>query len=535
MDATDAMLHLDAVARSIPEPVLPPNALNSQISGILRATRPFLDTDRDSILQNIEVLEEQLSVYDAFLDRIDQVRSEIQRRRDVVQRSMATHSSTLAPIRRLPTEIFRAVFREVQLSLRWNPPESSFPLTERTALDFSQVPWELSHVCGAWRDIILSYPQLWSSILLDFGTCRPAEELRDTVPALQTMILRSVQYPLDIVFEVGDSQNEDAAIEAFPVILEESYRWRSMELNLSLPLLEQLKAARGKMPFLESLTMEISYERYDPPSIEELPEDVRRVFIDAPCLQRVILPHTRGPSDFMFPLHIAHLATFMGNLSNIEAYQSLVECHLAIKEGPGPDFYPPHPIYLPNVRRLFTSSPDLFPWLRLPSLDDLTISNGPNFESDMNAVVLMMNEFVYRSRCTLARLAIHNYVSHDPLFINDCLLLMNSLVSLEIELFWNMKDILDALASIGFLPNLQHLFLQIRSPQLSSLDLLTAMISSRSQYLRSIRISCDSSDDVERVNEHLAPLRLPGFPMVVLLERRHKYEMIRCFGKFGST
>ncbi len=57
MNVTDAMLHLDAVAHSIPEPVLPPNSLNSQISGILRATRPFLDTDRDWILQNIEVLE----------------------------------------------------------------------------------------------------------------------------------------------------------------------------------------------------------------------------------------------------------------------------------------------------------------------------------------------------------------------------------------------------------------------------------------------------------------------------------------------
>lgn len=46
MDATDAILHLDAVARSIPKPVFPPDALNSQVSGILRAT-PFLDTDRD--------------------------------------------------------------------------------------------------------------------------------------------------------------------------------------------------------------------------------------------------------------------------------------------------------------------------------------------------------------------------------------------------------------------------------------------------------------------------------------------------------
>ncbi len=41
MNATDAMFHLDAVAHSVPEPVLPPDTLNSQISGILRATRAF--------------------------------------------------------------------------------------------------------------------------------------------------------------------------------------------------------------------------------------------------------------------------------------------------------------------------------------------------------------------------------------------------------------------------------------------------------------------------------------------------------------
>ncbi len=222
----------------------------------------------------------------------------------------------------------------------------------------------------------------------------------------------------------------------------------------------------------------------------------------------------------------------MSNLSNIETYQSLVECHLVI-EGPGPHISPPHPIYLPNVRRLFVSSPELFPWLRLPSLDDLTISNGPNFRLDMSVLVLMMNEFVYRSRCTLTRLAIHNYVSHDPIFINDCLLLMDSLVSLEIGL-WNLevKAVFDALASVGFLPNLQHLSLRIPWTQPSSLDLFTDMFSSRSQYLRSIRISCSSSDDVERVEKHLAPLRPPGLPMAVLSERDFKYKMVWCFGKF---
>ncbi len=94
MNATDAMSHLDAVAHSIPEPVLPPSSLNSQISGILRATRPFLDTDRDWIPQNIEVLEQQLSVYDALLTRIDEVISEMQSHRSQVHGGLFFKTST---------------------------------------------------------------------------------------------------------------------------------------------------------------------------------------------------------------------------------------------------------------------------------------------------------------------------------------------------------------------------------------------------------------------------------------------------------
>ncbi|KAK0237734.1 hypothetical protein EDD85DRAFT_831603 [Armillaria nabsnona] len=225
MNATDAMLHLDAVARSIPEPILPPKASDSQISGILRATRPFLDTDRDWILENLEVLEQQIPVYDALLKRIDEVRLDVQRHRDAVHKSMAAYSSTLAPIRRLPRELFRAVFREVQISLWYNTedPESDEELKDYQVLVFSQGPWKLSHVCGAWRDIVLSYPQLWSHIVLQYHwTSHPTETLHHTISALQAMILRSAQHPLDIVFEVEDNDKHDAAFQVFPMILEES-------------------------------------------------------------------------------------------------------------------------------------------------------------------------------------------------------------------------------------------------------------------------------------------------------------------------
>ncbi|KAG7448786.1 uncharacterized protein BT62DRAFT_1003500 [Guyanagaster necrorhizus] len=121
MDATDAILHLDAVARSIPKPVFPPDALNSQI------------------IPNIKVLQQQISVYDALLDRIDQVRSKMQSRRDAVYKSMVAYSSTLAPIRHLTNDVFRAVFREIQISLWWNKEDRD------QMLDFSQASWTLSH------------------------------------------------------------------------------------------------------------------------------------------------------------------------------------------------------------------------------------------------------------------------------------------------------------------------------------------------------------------------------------------------------
>ncbi len=166
MNTTDAMFHLDAAAHSVPEPVLPPDTLNSQISGILRAVRPFLDTDRDWILQNIELFQQQISVYDTLLYRIDEIKSEMQHHRDVVHKSLVAYSSTLAPIRRLPLKFSVLCFATYILRCGTRSPQAG---RRQRRWDFSQGPWKLSHVCGAWRDIALSYPQLWSHILLRFG------------------------------------------------------------------------------------------------------------------------------------------------------------------------------------------------------------------------------------------------------------------------------------------------------------------------------------------------------------------------------
>ncbi|KAK0449759.1 uncharacterized protein EV420DRAFT_763521 [Desarmillaria tabescens] len=534
--ATEAMLHLDAVACSIPEPVFPPGDLNSHVSGILRATRPFLDTDHDWILPNIEVLQRQVSVYDTLLDRIDEIRSGVQSRRDAVQKSLAAYASTLAPIRRLPSDVLRSVFREIQIS-QWQKAGKS-KQKDGEALDFSQGPWVLSRVCGAWRDIALSYPQLWSHIRLDFSppyTMDPPGEHRrpprHTIDALKAMIHLSKQHPLDIVFNLDRKGDKDIAVQVFYMILKESCRWRSLRLRTSPVFLELFKMVRGKIPCLESCTLDtldmLESDRAD------LPEDTRSIFAEAPRLQNVTLCGTHGLGSFMFPPHITHLAACTNNVANLGVYQSLVECHLEIDPRNDQDISLPLNIHLPNVRYLFLSSLRVLAHLCLPSLKNLTVDRVDSNLGANTRDVQIVNNFIRRSRCSLSRLVFHSSNANDQIFIRESLLFMNTLVSLEILFVWDIEDTFHALAPVGFLPNLQHLRLFCYDVP-SSQDSLIAMISSRSQNLRSIQFYCYKPEDAESFNRYLAPLQQPGQHFIATPSELHNETSGMQFGEFGQ-
>ncbi|KAK0459925.1 hypothetical protein IW261DRAFT_1578089 [Armillaria novae-zelandiae] len=134
------------------------------------------------------------------------------------------------------------------------------------------------------------------------------------------------------------------------MIIEESHRWKSIFFQIPLTLLEQMNMVRGKIPCMESLTMKTSWIP------KELPEDIRNAFIDAPRLRKVALDGAYSFGNFVFPRHITHLATSMSNVFNLEAYQSLVECHLSIYSRPRDIIDIPHPIHLPNDRRIIIRS-----------------------------------------------------------------------------------------------------------------------------------------------------------------------------------
>ncbi|KAF8215573.1 hypothetical protein K438DRAFT_1561135, partial [Mycena galopus ATCC 62051] len=62
------------------------------------------------------------------------------------------HTAILSPIRRFPAEILGAIFQWTLPAANSRPPF------------LVQSPWNISRVCGLWRAIIISSPELWTNI-----------------------------------------------------------------------------------------------------------------------------------------------------------------------------------------------------------------------------------------------------------------------------------------------------------------------------------------------------------------------------------
>ncbi|KAK0220427.1 hypothetical protein IW262DRAFT_1461690 [Armillaria fumosa] len=505
--AADALSHLKAFIRSIPEPVFPPEENYSQVLDILRATRPLLDGDRDWILPDVALLEGQLPMYDTLIDQLHTALRELQVYRNMIQNLSKEFSSTLAPIRRLPSDVLRSVFRNIQSDLdRWR---SRF---EMPAIEFLHDTMTLSHVCASWRDIVVSSPELWSHIKITSPTFRTDD---NSLP-LNTILPLSGQLPLDIQFISGGDTSSGGAIEAFSSLLRERHRWRSVSLNIPLDLLEHLRTSSGKLAFLESLKLTTPSPPVD--NRTSPPENVSDFFIDAPSLRKVILHGVIDRGSFAFPCQITHLAASFSAIPNLHSYSLLEELHL--EERRDDDFAFPHRITLPKVRRLSVSSLKMLQHLRLPSLQDLSFNRYltglfPHLHAQIIvAATVTIRNFICSSHCSLTSLATPTLIVYTSGFVQETLPLLESLTSLAFEINSTSEcRFYDTLMSPNVLPNLQYLIMRLPLMGMEdvSQDTLSAMLASRGPHL-SVTIECPFMPDEEHVGilNRLEPLQQLG-------------------------
>ncbi len=481
--------------------------------GVLRATRPLLDDDHDWILPNIALLEGQLPVYDTLIDRLNTAVEELETYRATIQRVSKEFSSTLAPIRHLPSDVLRSIFRETQSQ---NPVGQSL-YYHRPTIRFMHGTLTLGQVCASWRDIVVSSPELWSHIRITF----PSFTVDNTAlsPLLKAILPLSGQLPLEIRFISDRNTTTDKAIEAFSLLLGERRRWRSASLKLSFDSLQQLRASNGKLAYLESLILMTP----NPPMETRVfpPGDVSDVFIDAPSLRKVVL-HEVECGSFAFPSQLTHLAASFTAIHNLHTLSLLEELHLGERHD---DIAFHHRITLPKVRRLSVSSLKMLRHLCLPSLENLTFDHyssnePPNFYAHLNedataASTLAISDFIRSSHCSLTSLATTSSIIYASNFTREALPLLESLTSLEFQIIqFYERRFYYTLMSPNVLPNLQYLTMRLPSMRMEdvSQDTLSAMLASRGQHLLSVRIDCPIMPNNRHVDvlNTLEPLRQLG-------------------------
>ncbi|KAJ7726409.1 hypothetical protein B0H16DRAFT_1780568, partial [Mycena metata] len=290
------------------------------------------------------------------------------------------HTHLLAPIRRLPTELLRAIF------LFTVPPRHELLPATYNGFGTRVSPWILTRVCSRWRNIALSFPALWQTIVLpqtyfeddstddsDADGTTQIYEYPYPLPMLQTQLVRSGKAPLHIIIQ-EDSQTIG---EILPALVRSSEilvdlvtscsRWETLEFPNEWWQFFSLFS--GKVPLLRKLQIIFT----DGPPFTG-PE------FNAPSLRDVSL----RPYGVTPPLPWAQITrlelegSWDEILTVLPPMANLLECYLYVEDSSPPSA--DKCAIVPALRKLYlrgtahTTIPDN---LCLPCLEDLFFTRGP--------------------------------------------------------------------------------------------------------------------------------------------------------------
>ncbi|PBK88347.1 hypothetical protein ARMGADRAFT_901100, partial [Armillaria gallica] len=114
------------------------------------------DAHAESIKRTLDGSQPKLCEYDAEIEALEETLAYLKKGRADLAHTISVYKTYLAPIRRLPVELLRKIFSEACTFVE-------FPIDgAREIQSPSQIPLRIASVCSYWRDICLSFPQLWS-------------------------------------------------------------------------------------------------------------------------------------------------------------------------------------------------------------------------------------------------------------------------------------------------------------------------------------------------------------------------------------
>ncbi|KAL0581615.1 hypothetical protein V5O48_000431 [Marasmius crinis-equi] len=411
--------------------------------------------------------------------------------------------SLLAPVHRLPDEM---LIRTLLLERG----------TDLVALDPNVIARtiELMMVCGRWRDLILSYPGLWSDLAVRFALWE------DKFPALERLVRifmdRSGKRPLslELGFEGVSNDMEPHAATIIRILAHDCARWRRVSFCDALPIGNLLQQIPSPAVFSDLQALRIS-------SREPLSSAVYSFFGNSPALisLEVGTHDTSLDTTSNLPLYRIEELTIRDVLSVPVVSEFLVSFPLLkslelVNVGGDIGDHPHHHVSSDTVNTIKLTwarqedADTVLQCLVLPQLTSLKMYGYWDSEWTM-WVGSSATDFLARSACTITSLCLKWLPMTDRQVI-DLLELMPSLTNLEIEELpaigapnrivtgvFLRRLIVDPLAALfskrPFLPLMTDLVLAVNQDSLVEQDIFDVVSSrwiSDSEQANEVGIEC---------------------------------------------
>ncbi|KAJ7720061.1 hypothetical protein B0H14DRAFT_3009261 [Mycena olivaceomarginata] len=217
--------------------LLPEPATAEHIHELLRSNAEAPD-DLPAILS---VLADELVRYDEQIARLKARLTRTESDRSKLKAHYDSCRGLLAPVRRLPPELFVKIFALCRATTPVLPPNFYSNLLGRLA---HQNLLTISQVCARWRDLALGTSTLWDTITLH-------EELwsgdRDQVKKVLVFLNLALERGGRSLLKLEASGNMPEL--ALRLLATHSERWRAAEFSCDVSNFHYLAGAKGKLPF----------------------------------------------------------------------------------------------------------------------------------------------------------------------------------------------------------------------------------------------------------------------------------------------
>ncbi|KAJ7582003.1 hypothetical protein C8J56DRAFT_242942 [Mycena floridula] len=213
----------------------------------LRTNENLPSSVDNQLSQLLAAAESEAALYDAEVVRLYSRIIAVENAKREFDKQVLRCKSLRAPIRKLPLELIRTVYKECfrEAALGYCPKASDIPALQ------------LARVCTYWRDIALSMGVLWSSISIDVRSWGEKQ-----LAATRALMERAGDSLLDItLFESVDTEYSLQRHPAVDLLMTSSNQWRSLQVDLPFELaLVLLAPVRANLANLEVLMVNFPHD-----------------------------------------------------------------------------------------------------------------------------------------------------------------------------------------------------------------------------------------------------------------------------------